>query len=131
MLTQPKMTQTTTNDRLRAALFMLQWVLGLVILEQSLRFAFSPSAARTFAQTGLPDFIHQALAWAEIAAAVLFLVPRAIVPRASVAGGWLLLIVLASAIIIHLLHGWFDVGALVVYMAAAWVAVAANAAPVS
>ena len=103
-----------TQDRLPTALRILQWVLGLVILAESVRFAFSPGAAHAFAKTGLPDFIRLALAWAEIAAAILFLVPRA-----TVAGGWFLIVVLAAAIVLHLLHGWFDVGALVVYAAAA------------
>jgi len=113
------MTQITTHDRLHAALCILQWVLGLVILAESLRFAFSPQAAHTFAKTGLPNFIHLGLAWAEIAAAILFLVPRA-----TVAGGRFLIAVLAVAILIHILHGWFDVGGLLVYAAATWAVVA-------
>ncbi|MGA2981069.1 MAG: hypothetical protein ABSD76_15880 [Terriglobales bacterium] len=110
-----------TQPRLPTALRILQWVLGLVILEESVRFAFSPGAAEAFAKTGMPNFIHLALAWAEIAAAILFLVPRA-----TVAGGLLLIAVLAFAIVIHLLHGWFDVGGLVVYAAAAWTVVAGS-----
>jgi hypothetical protein len=43
-----------------------------------------------------------------------------------VAGGLLLIAVLAFAIVIHLLHGWFDVGGLVVYAAAAWTVVAGS-----
>ncbi len=107
------------NDRLPVALRILQWVLGLVIMEESLRFALSPAAAHAFAQTGLPGFIRHALAWAEIAAAILFLIPRA-----TAIGGWFLIVVLASAIVLHLVHGWFDVEALVVYAAAAWAVVA-------
>jgi hypothetical protein len=95
----------------------------LVILEQSLRFAFSPEAARAFAKTGLPNFIRLGLAWAEIAAAILFLVPRA-----TLVGGRFLIAVLGAAIVIHILHGWFDVGVLVVYAAATWAVVAAKSA---
>jgi hypothetical protein len=113
----------THNDRLPVALRILQWVLGLLILEESARFAFSPAAAHAFAQTGLPGFIRHALAWAEMAAAILFLVPRA-----TVVGGWFLIVVLASAIVLHLLHGWFDVEVLLVYAAAAWAVVAAKSA---
>jgi len=113
-----------TPDRLPAALRILQWVLGLVIMAESLRFAFSPEAAHAFAKTGLPDFIRPALAWAEIAAAILFLVPRA-----TVAGGRFLIVVLVLAIVLHLLHAWFDVGALVVYAAAAWVVITGKSAP--
>ena len=112
-----------TQDRLPAALRTLQWVLGLVLLEESARFAFSPGAAQAFAKTGLPNFIHLGLAWAEMAAALLFLVPRA-----TVVAGQLLIAVLAFAIVLHLLHGWFDVGALVIYAAAAWAVLAGKSA---
>jgi len=113
------------NDRLPRALRMLQWALGLVILGESARFAFSSGAAQAFAKTGTPNIIRLALAWAEIAAAILFLVPRTLV-----IGGWLLIVVLVSAIVIHLLHGWFDVGALVVYAAAAWAVMAGKSASI-
>jgi len=111
-------------DRLPMALRILQWVLGLVILAESARFVFSPGSAQVFARTGLPDFIRVTLAWAEIAAAILFLVPRATLP-----GGWFLVVVLGGAIILHLLHGWYDVGALVVYVAATWAVMAGNSVP--
>jgi hypothetical protein len=97
------------------SILVLRWVLGLVILIESTRFAFSHSAALVFAKTGLPTFLRMALAWAEIAAAVLFLVPGFVKT-----GGRFLIAVLAAAIVIHLLHGWFDVGGLVVYIAATW-----------
>jgi hypothetical protein len=108
------------RDPLRVALGILQWALGLVILAKSARFAFSSDASLAFAKAGMPNFIHPALAWAEIAAAVLFMVPRA-----TLLGAKLLIAVLSAAIVIHLLHEWFDVGALFVYAAAAW-AVAAG-----
>jgi len=107
-----------TQDRLLVALRTLQWVLGLIILAESLNFAFSPQAAHAFAKTGLPNIVRLTLARAEIAAAILFLVPRALV-----VGGWFLIGVLAAAIILHLLHGWLDVGALVIYIAATWTVV--------
>jgi hypothetical protein len=112
-----------THHRLPAALRILQWMLGLVILEEALRFAFSPEAAHAFAKTGMPNFIRLGLAWAEIAAAILFLIPRA-----TVFGGRFLMAVLGAAIVIHVLHGWFDVGVLVVYAAATW-AVLAGTSP--
>lgn len=108
------------NDLLPVALRILQWTLGLVILGESARFAFSAAAAQSFAKTGMPGFIRPALAGAEIIAAVLFLAPRA-----TSLGAKVLIAVLAAALVIHLLHGWFDVGALLVYAAAAW-AVAAG-----
>jgi hypothetical protein len=97
------------------ALTILQWTLGLVILGESARFAYSSPAAQAFARTGMPNFVHPALAWAEIAAAILFLMPWATRLAAR-----FLIAVLAAALVIHLLHGWFDVGALFVYAAAAW-----------
>jgi thiosulfate reductase cytochrome b subunit len=103
------------NDRAGCGLLGLKWVLGLVILVQAATFAFSPASAHAFARTGLPNFIRLALAWAEMAAAVVFLIPRA-----TIAGGWLLLVVLASAVVLHLLHGWLDVGGLLIYAAATW-----------
>jgi hypothetical protein len=115
-----------TKDRLPAALLILQWTLGLVILAESAHFAFSPGAALAFARTGLPHFIRPALAWAEIAAAILFLVPRT-----TVAGGRLLIVVLASAIVIHFLQGGFDIGALLVYSASAWAVGAWKSTPMS
>jgi hypothetical protein len=102
-------------DRARWGLLLLQWVLGLVILAEAAAFAFSPAAARAFARTGLPGFIRPALAWAEIAAAALFLIPRA-----TIAGGWCLIVVLAGAVVLHLLHGLLDVGSLLIYGAATW-----------
>jgi uncharacterized membrane protein YphA (DoxX/SURF4 family) len=115
-----------TKKGLPAALSLLRWVLGLVILAESLRFAFSHAAARAFAGTGLPDFIRLALALAEIVAALLFLIPRA-----TRVGGWSLIVVLAFAVLLHLLHAWYDVGALVVYAAATWAVMAAKLWPIS
>jgi len=118
------MTERMTHDRLPLALRILHWTLGLVILAESAHFALSPESAHAFAKTGLPYFIRPVLAWAEIAAAILFLIPRA-----TVVGGRFLIVVLALAIVLHLLHGWFDVGGLVVYAVAAWVVITVKSAP--
>lgn len=107
------------NDRARCSLIALQWVLGLVILVEAAVLAFSPASAHAFTRTGLPDFIRLGLAWGEIVAAVLFLAPRTLV-----VGGWLLIVVLVLAIVLHLLHGWWNVGSLIVYTAAAWAVMA-------
>jgi hypothetical protein len=115
------------QNQTRVALVVLQWVLGLVILEESAKFAFSTSAARAFAATGMPNFVHIGLAWSEMVAAVIFLIPRALIPKATIVGGWLLLIILAFAVVAHLLHGWFDVGVLVLYAAAAWAVMSGSA----
>ncbi len=99
------------NERLRKiALPGLRWSLGLVVVWESCEFAFGQSAVRVFAKTGLPPWIRPLLGGSEIVAAVLFLVPAA-----SLVGGYALLVVFFLAAVIHILHGWYDVGALVVY----------------
>ncbi len=108
-----------TPDRTRSALLVLQWMLGLVILAEAAAFAFSPAAAHAFAKTGMPNVVRLVLAWGEIAAVILFLIPRTVI-----AGGWFLIAVLGLAIVLHLLHGWWDVGSLVIYAAAAWAVMA-------
>lgn len=110
-----------TANRRAAALVSLHWILGLVLLAESARFAFSSASAAAFAKTGLPEIVHMGLAWAEMLAAVIFLIPRTVI-----IGGWMLLVVLGFAILVHLLHGWYDVGALVVYAAATWAVVASK-----
>jgi len=114
------------QNQARTALVLLRWVLGLVILEESAQFAFSASAGRAFAATGMPNIVHLGLAWSEMVAAVIFLIPKAVVPKATIVGGWLLLTILAFAVVVHLLHGWFDVGVLVLYAAATWAVMARN-----
>lgn len=104
-----------TADRSRCAMIALHWVVGLVILAESARFAFSASAAHVFAKTGLPNPVRPVLGVAEMLAALLFLIPPTVI-----AGGWLLIVILGAATIVHILHGWFDVGSLLVYAVATW-----------
>jgi len=108
------------NERLRKiALPGLRWSLALVVLWEAWEFAFGHSALRVFAKTGLPPWIRPLLGGTEILAAVLFLVPAA-----SLVGGYALLVVFFLAAVIHILHGWYDVGALVVYAMAVLVCMA-------
>ena len=88
----------------------LRWVLALVVLLESAHFAISPAAAHEFAVTGLPQWIPPALGGSEVIAALLFLVPAAIV-----VGGYALLFIFAIAVALHYLVGQYDVGHLVVY----------------
>jgi DoxX-like family len=88
----------------------LQWVVGLVLIVESLRLALDATAARHFAQTGMPMWMRPALAWTEIAAAILFLVPFT-----TVLGGYLLLLIFFFAAALHVLHGEYDIGVLAVY----------------
>jgi hypothetical protein len=103
-----------TEKRLKTALTILQWTLGLVILVEAILFVL-PSAGHEFSKTHMPDFIRQALGWGEIVGAVLLLIPRTVV-----SGSWILLGIFALAIAVHLLHGMFNVGDLAIYAAAAW-----------
>jgi hypothetical protein len=95
---------------------LLRWTLGLVVLLESCRFVFSVSVAHFLAETGLPAWIRVVLGGAETIAAVLFLMPFA-----TLAGSYLLLVVFAFAALVHVLHGQYDVGGLAVYAVAVFV----------
>lgn len=98
----------------RSAVPGLRWILGLVVLLQSVHFTLSASAGREFAKSGFPEWIRPALGAGEAIAAVLFLIPAA-----TFVGGYLLLLAFAIAVVIHLLLGEFGgAGGLLVYAAA-------------
>jgi len=102
------------NTRLtKLSIPLLRWTLGLVVLLESCRFFFSASVTHFLAEAGLPSWIRVVLGGAEIIAAVLFLMPFA-----TLAGSYLLLVVFALAALVHVLHGQYDVGGLVVYSVA-------------
>jgi uncharacterized membrane protein YphA (DoxX/SURF4 family) len=98
----------------KIGLCVLQWALGIVILIEAVLFVM-PSAAHGFAATHMPGFIRLILGWGEILGCILLLIPRT-----TVRGAWLLLAIFIMAIVIHLLHGGYNVGNLVVYAAAAF-----------
>ena len=102
------------TDRKKCALTALQWTLGVVILIEAVLFLM-PSAGHDFGRTHMPYAVREVLGWGEVVGAVLFLIPRTIV-----SGGWLLVIIFALAMIVHLLHGMWNVGNLAIYAAAAW-----------
>src|SRR5271163_1951692 len=97
----------------RYSIPLLRSTLGLVIVVESFEFVFSNSAAHFLAKAGLPFWIRPVLGGAEIIAAILFLVPFT-----AAIGSYLLLVVFGLAALIHLLHGQYEVGGLVVYAAA-------------
>ena len=103
-----------TEERMKTAHTGLQWTLGLVILVEAILFVL-PSAGHGFARTHMPDLVRQVLGWGEIIGAILLLIPRT-----AVRGAWALVATFVLAIIIHLLHGMFNVGDLAIYTAAAW-----------
>lgn len=97
----------------KTAITILQWTLGVVILIEAVMFVL-PSAAHDFARTHMPGFIRIILGWGEIGGCILLLIPKT-----AIRGAWLLFAVFIFAILIHLLHGTYNVGNLAIYAAAA------------
>ncbi|MGA2856538.1 MAG: hypothetical protein ABSE40_06685 [Candidatus Sulfotelmatobacter sp.] len=98
----------------KLALTVLQWVLGIVILAEAVQFVM-PAAAHDFARTHLLDIVRLILGWGEIIGCILLLIPPT-----AIRGAWVLVAVCTLAIVIHLLHGMYGVGNLVIYTAAAF-----------
>ena len=98
---------------MKTALTGLRWTLGLVILVEAVLFVM-PSAAHDFAKTNMPDIVRQVLGWGEIIGSLLLLIPRS-----AVRGGWFLAGIFVLAVLVHVLHGTYNVGNLVIYTAAA------------
>ncbi len=97
----------------KLGLTVLQWSLGLVILIEAVMFVL-PSAAHSFARTHMPGFVRMILGFGEILGCILLLIPQTVVR-----GAWLLLAVFVMGILVHLLHGMYGIGNLVIYAAAA------------
>ena len=97
----------------KSSIPLLRWAVGLVVLIESCRFVFSASSAHLLAKAGLPAWILPVLGGGEIIAVVLFLVPFT-----ALAGGYLLLVIFGFAALVHILHGQYAVGDLVVYATA-------------
>jgi len=98
----------------KCGMTVLRWSLGIVILIEAVMFVL-PSAAHDFARTHMPGFVRLVLGFGEIAGCVLLLIPQT-----TIRGAWLLLAVFVMAILMHLLHGLYGVGNLVIYAAAAF-----------
>lgn len=98
----------------KCGLTALRWSLGIVILIEAILFVL-PGAAHSFARTHMPAFVRMILGVGEILGSVLLLIPQT-----AIRGAWLLLAVFVFAILLHLLHGLYGIGNLVVYAAAAF-----------
>lgn len=98
----------------KLGLMVLRWSLGIVILIEAVMFVL-PSAAHSFARTHMPGFVRLVLGFGEILGCILLLIPKTVTR-----GAWLLLAVFLMAILLHLLHGLYGVGNLVIYAAAAF-----------
>ena len=103
-----------SSSQSKLGLCVLQWVLGVVILAEAVQFVL-PSAAHDFARTHLPNIIRLLVGFGEIIGCILLLIPPT-----AVRGAWLLVGVFTFAIVIHLLHGMYGIGNLVIYAAAAF-----------
>ena len=97
----------------KVALCILKYSLGIVILIEAVLFVL-PSAAHDFARTHMPGLIRMILGWGEIVGCILLLIPKT-----TIRGAWLLCAVFVFAILIHLLHGLYNVGNLVIYASVA------------
>jgi len=98
----------------KLGLTVLQWALGVVILIEAVLFVL-PSAAHDFARTHMPGVVRLILGFGEIIGCILLLIPKT-----AIRGGWLLFGVFLFAILIHLLHGSYNVGSVAIYAAAAF-----------
>jgi uncharacterized membrane protein YphA (DoxX/SURF4 family) len=97
----------------KLGLTILRLTLGIVILIEAVMLVL-PSAAHEFARTHMPGFVRMILGWGEIVGCVLMLIPKT-----TIRGAWLLFAVFIMAILVHLLHGQYGIGNVVVYAAAA------------
>ena len=95
----------------KCGLTALRWALGIVILIEAILFVL-PGAAHSFSRTHI---VRMILGFGEIVGCVLMLIPQT-----AVRGAWLLLAVFVFAILLHLLHGMYDIGNVVIYAAAAF-----------
>ena len=103
-----------SGSQAKFGLTVLQWSLGVVVLIEAVLFVL-PGAAHDFARTHMPGLVRMFVGFGEIAGSILLLIPQT-----AVRGAWLLLAVFVMAILIHLLHGLYGVGNLVIYAAAAF-----------
>ena len=103
-----------SSSQTKLALGVLQWVLGIVILAEAVQFVL-PQAAHQFSRTHMPDAVRLLIGYGEIVGCILLLIPPT-----AVRGAWLLVGIFTVAIVIHLLHGTFGVGNLIIHAAVAF-----------
>jgi hypothetical protein len=91
----------------------LQWAVGIVVLIASVRTFFHSAHSLAGAPSSHHLWFLPLLSGIEIVAVILFLIPST-----SRVGSYLLLVVFGVALLFHLLHGDWEVGTLVIYIAA-------------
>jgi uncharacterized membrane protein YphA (DoxX/SURF4 family) len=109
------------SDHVRGSITMLRIVFGTVVLVQSVQALLPRETSR---HGELIARILPVLAGVEILGALLILVPRT-----ARIGAWTLIPVFAVAALLHVLHGSWNVGGLVVYAACAGVVLASAGGP--
>jgi len=97
----------------KPALLALQWSVGVVLFIEAALLAHSKAEIHFQGHPGIHHWILLALAWAEMLACIIF-----VIPRTMKQGATLLLIVLALASLVHMLHGSFEIGGLIIFAAA-------------
>lgn len=107
--------------RQQIAQTLLRWSVGLVVLWESYQFGFSDAAALHLQRMRMPEWTGPVLGSTEIMAAILFLIPKL-----GRIGGYALLVIFAVAAAIHVLHGQFQIGSLVVYGASVFACMPAD-----
>jgi TRAP-type mannitol/chloroaromatic compound transport system permease small subunit len=97
----------------KTALLALQWSVGVVLFVEAALLAYSRTAIHFQGDAGIHHWILLALAWAEMLACVIFLIPGVMK-----LGARLLITVLALAALFHVLHGSLEIGGLIIFAAA-------------
>lgn len=100
----------------KVALLSLRWTLGVVLFIEAALLAFSPAEIHLPRHAGVPQWIHRVIAVAEMLACVLLITPLTVR-----FGAKLLIAVILVATLIHILHGSFQIGPLLIYASAVWV----------
>ena len=100
-------------DKRTLSIRALHIILGVVIFIESLLVAVNYELIIKSDHMGLPGQVVLGLAIIEIAGAILFLIPQAIK-----IGTYVLLAVFLAAMSIHVLHGQYNTGGLLIYAAA-------------
>ena len=104
----------------KCGLTVLRFALAIVVLIEAVMFVL-PGAAHAFSRTHMPAFVRLVLGFGEVGGCVLLLIPATVVR-----GAWLLLAIFVMAILMHLLHGQYGIGNVVIYAAAAFAIAVGN-----
>ena len=90
----------------------LQWAVGIVVFIAAVRTFFHSAHSLAAAPSSHHLWFLPLLSGIEIVAVILFLIPSM-----SRVGSYLLLVVFGVALLFHLLHGDWEVGTLLIYIA--------------